>query len=284
MDLCLVIAERSVEAAVELISAYGDRADSFEIRADFWHPDAYREGIERIRAASPKKLIFTLRREVDGGRWVGSEKLRQELYERAIEAQFDYVDIEIDCLPGLKGSDRTTVIRSFHDMRHVPSDILEKYAIAEADPLEIPKIAVMLGNSGDVIRFLRWNRLVQRKGPRKRIVTAMGTRGVFSRILGNRIGTMHAYVPVPHKIIVPGMIDIDQAVNRYRIRDIDARTRVHGLLDTSSTFIPANAADLSGETASVKNTVRVPFILDTSEEMSCITDFFGVQRYYRSFA
>lgn len=281
MELCLVVAEKAIGDVLSTIDLYSPLVHSFEIRADYLDEEAY-DRIGEIRGKTDRRLILTVRKRQDGGRWTGSEKLRGELYERALEAAFDYIDLEIDALPGVKGNGATTVIRSYHDMERVPPDILEKYVMAQTDPDEIPKIAVTLKSPADVLRFLGWNRLVRGMGSRKKIITAMGPKGEFSRILGKRLGTMHTYVSAPGKAPLPGMIDVRQLVHRYRVHEIDADTRVHGLLDGRSSFIPPDAADYRRRVRDPRNTVRVPFILDSLEEMTGIRDFFGVRRFYHT--
>jgi 3-dehydroquinate dehydratase type I len=283
MELCLIIAEKTASEAISTIAKYSPLIDSVEIRVDYFE-ESELDKLPAIRAATTKKAIVTARRNADGGQWSLSESLRESVYELAIAAKFDFIDIEVGALTHIKGKGCTRIIRSCHDFKGVPSDILDTYLLAGSDPDEIPKIAVMLKDAGDTLRFLAWNEKIRKMDKRDRIITAMGKKGLFSRILGQRIGTMHTYLPVPKMLIVPGMIDIEQAANQYRIRSIEAETRVHGVLDYASSFFPDQTPAPNVHPALIDDTIHVPFVLDNSEEMRCIRDYFDIKRFFRVYA
>ena len=280
MELCLVVAEQTTEAVRSIMERFGRFAHSFEIRADFLERSET-GSLGTIRKLTPKKLILTARKPVDGGRWTAPESFRRELYERALDCGYDFVDLETDALPGFHGNERTRVIRSFHDMKGMPPDLLDRYARTAENPEEIPKISVYLKTSEDVLAFLAWNRIVRESGNRKRIVMAMGPKGSFSRVLGEKLGSKHTYAPAPGRPLLPGMVDIDRLYNLYRAHAVTTETPVWGIVDPSSSYAPPDTGLLRDTRPGPDGAVRVPFILDSAEEAGRLQEFFGVERFYR---
>jgi 3-dehydroquinate dehydratase type I len=296
MNLCLVVAEETVDQAAAVLDRYADSVPLFEVRADFL-ADLGPDTAAALRKRTERKLIFTARLPADGGRWTAGESAREKAYRRALDAGFDYVDLEIGAFPDLDPGGRTRVIRSFHDMGGMPRDIREIFSRACENPGEIPKLAVTLAGPEDTIRFLEWNTELRASGPAPRVVTAMGRRGAFSRILGNRLGIAHTYVPVPGKILLPGMVDLDTLTVRYRVDRIDDRTAVYGLVEPASTYVPPEAKDpeelppdqrpgphgrdpAAAAHPGPANTVLVPFVLDSPEEARAVRDFFRIEGFY----
>lgn len=299
MNLCLVIAEGTVAEAAEALRRRGGYADLFEIRADHL-ADLSPGTADLLRGLTDRPLIFTARLPADGGRWTSGEAARARAYERAISAGFDYVDLEIGASPDLDTGGRTRMIRSFHDMGGMPRNIREIFDRVRGNPGEIPKIAVTLAGPEDTLRFLDWSAELRDDGPSPRIITAMGRKGAFTRILGSRLGILHTYVPVPGRILLPGMVDLAAMAGRYRAGRIDERTRVYGLVDPASSYVPPDAgepeeipADLLPEpdgrspaaapqegNAGAADSVLVPFVLDSPEEARALRDFFRIEGFY----
>ncbi len=296
MNLCLVVAEESSAKAAEILRRYEGLDLTFEVRADYL-ADLGPDTAAFLRGVTDRPLIFTARLPGDGGRWTSGEAARTRAYERAAAAGFDYVDLEIGTFPDLDTGGRTRVIRSYHDMRGFPRDIREIYARASEDLQEIPKIAVTLSGPEETLRFLEWNSELRDGGSSPRIVTAMGRKGAFSRILGSRLGILHTYVSAPGRILLPGMVDLAAMTGRYRADRIDDRTTVFGLVEPASTYSPPDAEDPEGipealrpdsdapraDTApTAADSVLAPFVLDSEEEYRALREFFRIRRFFRA--
>ena len=301
MNLCLVVAEETVAEAAEILRRYEGFDPAFEVRADYL-ADLGPDTAAFLRGLTGGPLIFTARLPADGGRWTSGEAARARAYERAAAAGFDYVDLEIGTFPDLDIGDRTRVIRSFHDMRGFPRNIRDVYARASEVPGEIPKIAVNLSGPEDTLGFLEWSAELRDGGSSPRIVTAMGRKGAFSRILGSRLGILHTYVPAPGRILLPGMVDLAAMTGRYRADRIDGRTAVFGLVDPASTYVPPDAGDpeeipselrpapAEGNSAAsppardagAADSVLAPFVLDSPEEYRALREFFRIEGFFRA--
>ena len=280
MSLCLVVTEKSIPDVHSIVDCYAGMADLFEIRADYLEESALEE-LETIKTRHPsKKLIFTVRKQVDGGMWAGPEALRESLYERALDAGFDYIDLELGFLPRVKRRGKTSIIRSHHDFAGVPSDIEALFEKAGADGEELPKLSVMLKDIDDALRFMGWLEALKRKEPRGKIITAMGRRGLFSRILGGRIGTTHTYFSAPGKSIVPGMIDLRQALEVYKIRSIDEHTRIFGLIEGSAAADRGRFPALAAGAHLPGNGIGVPFVVESETELAVYRNFFKIEKFF----
>ena len=95
MNLCLVVAEETVDQAASVLDRYAATVSLFEVRADFL-ADLGPDSAALLRNRTDRKLIFTARLPEDGGRWTAGPAARARAYERAVAAGFDYVDLEID--------------------------------------------------------------------------------------------------------------------------------------------------------------------------------------------
>src|ERR1700722_18754687 len=92
--ICAVIGRtRHKMVHVEIQEAAKQGARLIELRLDFL---AKAPDFKRLLDKRPCPMIATIRRQVDGGRWIASEEQRLTLIRQAIVAGFDYVDLEID--------------------------------------------------------------------------------------------------------------------------------------------------------------------------------------------
>lgn len=281
MQLCLVIAEQTVAEASLALERFARQVTLFEIRADYLR-DLGPDSPAILRLRTDRKMIFTARLPADGGRWAAGEEARLDAYNRALDAGFDFVDVEIGALPRLKVGGDARLIRSFHDMGGIPADIDDIFAEACEAPRELPKIAVTLNGPTDTIRFLEWSSRLREGLPRPRVVTAMGLRGAFSRILGGRLGILHTYVPMAGKPLLPGMVDIEAMRGRYRAEAVTEDTRVYGVLDPASSFTPQDILPLGEYRPENDDSVLVPFVLDSEEEARAVTEYFRVGRFFKT--
>ena len=149
------------------------------------------------------RTILTVRREVDGGRYAGSEAQRRGLILDILRAShggtaFTHVDLEAD-IRGVPGEEeicaaaarvRTTVIRSVHAFSYSADKtaaLLEQVTVA-AD--EIGKVAVAVDSLQEVctiVEQLQAFRSQQKNRERGVIVIAMGEYGRVLRIISNTL-------------------------------------------------------------------------------------------------
>ena len=159
--ICLTVAEKTVQAALERIEHDRSSIDLAEIRADYLTPDELKR-IEAIPGLTDTPLLFTIRRANDGGKWKRSENERRQLLHSAAAAGYSYLDLESDvefadveqkCLES-----GTTIIRSLHDFEGIPDRLTDVVKKLPHRPDEIPKAAVTPLSTRDLISIVETSR------------------------------------------------------------------------------------------------------------------------------
>jgi len=232
ITLCLT--EKTLKSNQRQVETYRPYTDLLELRVDLLHTDQ----IPLINAwveSEPLPVILTCRREKDGGGFtVNQEEYRQKVLWDLMDAPFRYVDLEMDLIdPDWENKAKEkniTVIRSIHDFQGVPetlSSLFEQYV--QQGKKEILKAAVTIEKAEDYRRFMS---LLKQKKPENFVLLAMGSTGMFSRILAPQIGSCFCYTSssAAKKQAAPGHLDPELLVKRYRFRQIHNDTPVMGII------------------------------------------------------
>ena len=209
--ICLSVAASDVDSALRQVRRYRRCVDMCELRVDYLTthvPSAIAQFPARL---GRMRTILTVRREVDGGRYAGSEAQRRGLILDILRAShggtpFTHVDLEVD-IRGVPGEEicaaaarvRTTVIRSVHAFSYSADKtaaLLEQVTVA-AD--EIGKVAVAVDSLQEVctiVEQLQAFRSQQKNRERAVIVIAMGEYGRVLRIISNTLNLYCTYCSV----------------------------------------------------------------------------------------
>ncbi len=165
---------RNLERAEEL------GADVVEIRLD-------REYVAPERIKSMLPLIFTIRRNSDGGFYTGDEKTRLEILEMCSE--YGAVDIEADCFSRFRGEG--DVIISYHDLKKTPEYSELRRLAVDYSEYGIVKIAVRAREKRDAVSVLK---LVSEYS--NVVAFCLGERFAFTRVGAYRMGAplLYSYV------------------------------------------------------------------------------------------
>ncbi len=233
--------------------------DMVELRLDCLRrePD-----MKRILKDRPTPLVLTLRRGADGGLWRGNEDKRQGLMREAIALGVDYIDIEMDVAPKIRRFGKTKRIISYHNTKTTPvdlQDIQEKCEEFDPDVVKIATAATTLAEASRVLHLA-----TTAKGPM--IPIAMGEIGVFTRILGRKLGAPFTYAGFnPERVFAVGMIPYDVLKRDYAYKQIDGKTEILGVIgdpiEQSLSPVVHNAAFR----AMGLNKVMVPFLVPNGE-------------------
>lgn len=198
----IVISVSSFDEALKAL----DVADIIEFRFDLFESEIDSAIIDKISKLRKQK-IFTIRREVDGGKYKGDEEERIELLKR-LSRYADYIDLESD-LDDDAFNVKCKVIESYHNFKETPSykelrDMVESkrgdiFKIATiGDKRDLEKLVKILCNYENVVAFL------------------MGKDFAFSRILAIFLGSPFIYCH-HGKAVAEGQLD---AVNAKKIIEI----------------------------------------------------------------
>ncbi len=223
--ICVVIGRtRHKMVMAEIQEAARQGAGFIELRLDFL---AKPPDFKRLLDDKPCRILATVRRPVDGGRWPGTEDARKMLLRQAIVAGVDWIDLESDVISAIPRFGKVKRIVSYHNLQAVPADleqIHEKMCKADAD---VVKIAVRAQTPSDNLRVLDLL-----KAPAKPTVAfCMGDMGFASRILGAKFGAPFTYAAFnPERGIAPGLPSLHDMRTVYFYPQIDAETQVFGVL------------------------------------------------------
>ena len=195
-----------------------------ELRLDYINGQI---NLKRLLADKPCPVVITLRREIDGGKWRGSEDERQMLMRAAIVDGVDYIDLEEDVAKSIRRYGKTKRIVSYHDFRQTPEDLPAIHARLAALDADVVKLATMANSPHDNLRMMQ---LVQSaKVPT--VGMCMGDLGTPSRILCGRFGAPFTYASFHHeRLLAPGQLSFDQMMNVYHYDAIDSQTKVLGVI------------------------------------------------------
>jgi len=143
--------ERAGRLVVQTLIRAGEppdpRVDAVELRLDLY-PGI---DVERAIATSRKPVIATVRRQVDGGAFVGSEVERAALLARAAGAA--YLDVEVDAPDGYGVAGPRRIV-SAHDMLGVPDDLDGLFQRCLQRGADLVKIAVTPRDATEAFRLL----------------------------------------------------------------------------------------------------------------------------------
>lgn len=189
-QICLVLTAETIEENLEIIGRNRKFIDLVELRTDFLREDQY-VNISRFPSLIDVPVILTCRKDIDGGHWIGDEKLRIENLYRWLNGNFAYIDLEMDLdavhLEARAHSVKTIIIRSFHDFRGVPENLYEKMIFCS--PNVIVKGAVYPRSSEELYRLIKTALKLKSDSANPFILLGMGDFGFPTRILAEKLGS-----------------------------------------------------------------------------------------------
>jgi len=179
-------------------------------------------------------VIATCRRAASGGKFRGSIAAQLEVLSKAAMAGCPLVDVELQTASKCKPAQldrlrsRAALILSFHDFRATKKldETLGKMLACPADFYKIVSTATTLSDNVTMIKFLG------REGDRHSLVgMCMGEQGIISRVLGLRAGSVFTFAAASSsEATAPGQVTAQELRSVYRIEQVDAATRVYGVV------------------------------------------------------
>ena len=247
--ICMTLTGKTLEEDLKLVKRYEKHIDLVELRVDYLDEDEQLYA-RRFPSMIYQPCILTIRRDVDGGLFTGSEFARTNLFGRALAfanpdkaKNFSFVDFEDDFhIPSIQDAAMAfgvRIIRSYHNMTEPILNIRERCDIMRKTGYEIPKIAFMPRSLSDVLNLLREGEAMTQY---EHILCAMGPSGFPSRVLASRTNSFLTYVS-PQEVLDNtksiGHIDPVTLNDLYHFKSINSDTTLYGitgwpLVNTSS--------------------------------------------------
>ena len=191
-------------------------ADLIEIRLDYRQEPL---NLHSIRVSTSKPLIATNRLKDQGGKAEEPESQRLQLLFDAVDAGFDYVDIESSTsglekiIYELHGAGAKVIV-SIHDFKN-PLDIqqLEWHHVElSKTKCDIIKISGLANRYEDNLPYLEYNK----KHPGN-VSFGMGEMGIISRILAPLTGAAYTYASLGSGLeLAPGQVPLKALRETYR--------------------------------------------------------------------
>ena len=235
----LCVGHGTVHAVLEEIEKINQfaYADIIELRADYIKEEELtEENLTKIKNASDKEILFTLRKQEEGGKRKIPDSVREAFYFSAIKIGFEYIDIENSTpedmldriMSEVKTAGRSTqLILSFHNFNEtLESEISEKFNDIKSKNPDIIKIVTMANSeagSNFIIDFVRNNA----SGSTRLALFCMGEWGTTNRIQCHNLGSALTYLAVASGTgTASGQLTYDEYVSNPDIQ----KTTICGLI------------------------------------------------------
>jgi 3-dehydroquinate dehydratase/shikimate dehydrogenase len=225
---------------MEILDKYRKYVDIAELRVDFLDPDE-RFLIRRFPEMAGLPVILTIRREAEGGHFVGGEGSRIVLLAKGLayavadkRRNFAYVDLEDDLdVPSLEEAARafgTRIIRSWHNTEGVDEDLAGKLRKLRRVGDELVKVAVTPRCLDDVVKVYK---AAKETTDIEKILLCMGEYSANTRILAEVLGSRISFTsPLGEPDLMqaaPGQLEPKEMAELYRFHNITSRTRIFGV-------------------------------------------------------
>lgn len=227
-----VILEQTIESALSQIEQLKGKVDVAEIRLDSLELSAWNQlALLKEKACLP--LLFTFRKQEQGGRAQISEKKRLALYEEALSLQPAFADIEADTDPAFiekigKTYPQICLIGSFHDFQKTPKDLAALLQSMHHPRFAIYKIAVQAHSTLDLMRLMVFAKETSPKVPLTCI--AMGEYGQPSRVLSPIVGNVLHYTSLHDSVSSLYQYSLDTLQRLYGFSRLTKKTKIYALL------------------------------------------------------
>lgn len=213
------------------VSKHEPHVDGFELRLDhFSHIDL--NELKSLILKCKKPVMLTVRRNDQGGSFLGSEEERLKLLESLCKLEPAYIDLEYD-VPAdyrkrlFEAYPKTAFLSSYHDFTGMPADLEAIYQKVKTPHAHIYKIAVTAQSTLDALKMLTF---VQKHSSSDKIIgIAMGEEGKPTRILAPVVGSYLTYAILNHAS-APGQLSAQELQETYHFSTLDRQTQIYSLI------------------------------------------------------
>lgn len=229
--LCTVITGPKIKEALNQIHLASSQADLLEFRLDLLQESSLEE-IKKLKQATSLPVIFTLRPESQGGKFIGSENARLYCLEELLKAEPEFVDLEYTVSSEFVKKVRQTfpktkIIVSYHNFEKTPDNIAEILAEMQTLSGDYYKVAVMACSTLDTLRLASFSK----KAGKNVIAVSMGEKGQVGRILSPLLGNPWTYASLDESLsVAPGQLSLKALQKTYRHNSLGLGSSIYGLI------------------------------------------------------
>ena len=264
--ICVAVREATSEGALRAAGRAAEWADIVEIRADFIRD----LDVSRLLRNKPCPVLFTLRSRKEGGDYAGTEQERLDTLLQAAKYGADWVDVEFSAsyTTVLNGIEPARVILSYHNFDETPASLVSKVAEMAAAGAGILKVATKANRLSDNLTIASALAHAASHGI-DLCALAMGPRGVPSRVLAPVWGSWMSFASLPDGTpTADGQVPADQMVDLYRVRQIQPKTPIYGVLGNPLTHSLSPRIHNSAFAACRRDAVYIPLEADGIDDFA----------------
>jgi 3-dehydroquinate dehydratase / shikimate dehydrogenase len=238
--VCVPVCQPQIDVLASEWERAAEIADLVELRLDCVDNDIEElaSRVHELLLHRSHPTIVTLRTAEQGGQRQMSHAERTSFWKAQRKpGGSQLLDIELDLAKewmndSQPATDWSRIICSHHDFDRVPENLDQIYEQLSGTPARILKIAVRANDTTDCLAIFKLLARA-RVEARELIAIAMGNAGVATRILGPSRGAFLTYgAAQDESVTAPGQITAHELTNLYRIRKINAKTEIYGLVGT----------------------------------------------------
>jgi len=284
--ICVCLNGKTLAQDLELLEKNRKYVDLAELRVDCLDPDE-RFHIRRFPEMAGLPVILTVRRNLEGGYYVGGEGSRISLLAKGLayaaadqRRNFAYVDLEEDLnVPSLEEAARTfgtRIIRSWHNMEGVDQDLSGRIKKLRRVGDELVKVAVTAGSLGDVVKVYK---AAKETAGIDKILLCMGEYGVNTRILSEFLGSRISYTSVEGdgiKYGAPGQLEPKVLAELYHFREITTKTKIFAIAGFPLKFTNSPLFFNTVFKMEQADAVFIPVVADSVESLINLAEEIGI--------
>ena len=216
--ICVSLARKGLDAMhTDAQKAFKEGADLVELRLDYLRSLDLKALKKKFRG-SEDKIILTLRKKEEGGRFQGSESQRIGLLNQLQSWKAAYKDVELSTLRDSKLKVDARTIVSWHDFSSTPSErVLKEKLSAALEHATLAKIVATAEKPSDNLTVLS---LYNKRMEGKLVAFCMGEEGKISRILAPILGSPFMYGCLEGAAVAPGQIPVSDLRGFYELLEI----------------------------------------------------------------
>lgn len=224
---------QSVEQMVsDMYQAKAQGADVVEVRLDYIKNFQPRQDLETILRNKPLPVLIVYRPKWEGGQFEGDENKRLETLHLAKELGADYIDYELKVASDMEeltidhNSGGKIIVSCYvNGMTSSEEYLSHLVARMQATGAPIIKLVTSATHITEVSQIFRM--LSHCQVPL--IAYSVGERGLISQILSPKFGGFLVYGSMEGNT-VPGLPTLDSLTQAYKVKHINAYTKVLGLI------------------------------------------------------
>src|SRR6516225_5653728 len=179
-------------------------------------------------------IVATCRRAANGGKFRGSVAAQVDVLAKAASQGCHLLDVELETATRLKPADfarlrrSANLILSFHDFRGTKR-LEETFAKMKQYPADFFKVVTTANSLYDNVIMMKF--LEKYSHAHSLVGVCMGEQGIMSRLLAVRAGSQFTFAAAsPGEETAPGQVAARTLRETYRIDQVDAATRVYGVV------------------------------------------------------